>query len=160
MALPSCQSAVQDGETEKRLDVLEKSIVQIRQEQVKTRRVLKEVAVRQDLLKKGMLRAEKKLKNDRTLIGRLGQNSDQDAEAIDDLSAAVEGMISPIQKMQVEISRLKTRFFRYCQRQQELVQQGPGKAAQLKEQAAKKPAAPAGPPVDRKKRKKVLESVA
>ena len=157
--LPSCKPVITEGQTQKRLEALEHSVDMMRQEQIKTRHTLRLLAIRQDLLKKGVRRGESRLKNDRALIKRLGNNSDEDAARLDELSTVLGRMIDPLHKMRMELSRLKTRFFHLYQQQRPIAQQTQGNVISTKDLAAKPTTSP-GVPVDRKKRKKVLESVA
>ena len=157
--VPACQPVGTESQTQKRLDALEQLVVRMRQQQVKLRRTLHILAIRQDLLKKGVRRGESRLKNDRILINRLGVNSDEDAARLDDLSTLLEKMIDPLHKMRMELSRLKTRFLRLYQQQHPIAQQTQGNVSAIKDPSSK-PVVPTLPLVDRKKRKKVLESVA
>ncbi len=159
--LAACQPVRPDpGAAAKRITALEKSIASLKEERIETNRLLRDVAIRQDLLKKGMQRLARRARNDRVLLTGLRRDLEYDAGKMEEVATVISKMIDPMMRMQHEIANLRAKIVRLREKQSELEQQNPTTIFSIKDKRKKPAEEIPKMPVDEKKRKKVMDSVA
>ena len=164
VVLVSCQPIGKSNLTEKRLAAMEDAVNTMAQMQRKQEAMLRRLVIRERNIHKGTQRLNRKQKSGKEWISRLRQIQDQDADRVEELSMVVSKMIDPLRRMHIALSHLSVRMHQLRQQQSELSGHFPNsaKSPAIKEQARKavQVQEPAGLPIDKKKRRKVLESVA
>ena len=160
--LTSCRSSTQESLLEKRLTVLENAMNVMAQSQRKQQGVLERLVVRQKNLGHGVQRLSHRQKISKEWIAAMRRALEEDGGRLEELSYVLNKMIGPLQKMNVQISQLRMRVHQLRQQQGELARQMPGapKPLAVKEQPKKPLPETSSQPVDKKKRRRVLESVA
>lgn len=149
--LCSCQNIFRPDATEKRLAAIESSLAKIEKTQRQQQEALRALALQQRAIKNRLQTSQHRQKFDSSWIHYMRHWGDEDATKLDQMSFIVSKMIEPMRKMKAAIARLRIKIHQLRQGQNEIAQATP---------AVPKAPALAGPPVDKKKRKKVFESVA
>lgn len=147
---------------EKRLAAIENSLRALGRVQQSQEKQLWRSGIRQKNLKNGMHHLARRQKMDKDWISYLRAMNEEDSGRLEELALVISKMIDPIHKMNVTLSQLQMKIHQLRQQQSELARQmpNPTKPLAAKEPVNKSTQDSPAPPVDKKKRRKVLESVA
>ena len=164
MLWSACQPVEQthpgQHEIGKRIAALENSLAALKEDRSKTKQHLRKMATRQDLLKKGLQRLARRQQSERVVSTDLRHDLEYDAGKSEEVATVVNKVIEAMAHMQQAIASLRTKIMRLRETQSQIEQQMPAIIFPIKGKEKKPTNAIPKMPVDEKKRKKVMGSVA